>query len=219
MSKGPKGAAKDIIKHVSDFVKAMNAHYKKLQKAKNKGKDPQKKADLFPLLTFKIGRGGKVVFRTPKEQATLLAQKNKKGKTSSARSAHMTDRARHVPVYVNGKHESKIAVIIAALGDDEGPKFKDTWVAKMKANDLYNGKGKQAWWGADWGHLELKDRELPNNSPLVVECLEWYVQLVGDEYDRLNGTLEDKESTRLGKIRTRLKIEKPKKPDKAAKAK
>ena len=74
MTNSKTQATTNVEKIVGAFANDMNTLYAKIQKTKNKGKDPKNKTELFPLLSFQIGRGPKSGFRSPKLQGELLAQ-------------------------------------------------------------------------------------------------------------------------------------------------
>lgn len=200
-------ASTDVEKIVGDFAKDMNALYANIQKTKNKGKDPKKKKELFPLLTFQIGKGGKSGFRSPKLQGELLAQK-KKGKTRTCWSAHMSDRARHVPIRFDGKVKG-IGEINKILGTDDFNELKKNWVVNMKKHKLNNADRKKAWYKGDEFHLELEDRGADPGGKKVAACLETYVKLSKDDHERLSPSIEKRHKKDVKKIRARLNLEKP----------
>lgn len=198
-------ASTDIEKVCGTFVKDMNKIYADIHKKKNKDSGGGKNKKGFPLLTFFIGKGDKVGFRTPLKQAKLITQldKSETEKTSVCWSAHMSDKARHVPVRINGVVAKKNE-LAKVLGKEDYAVFTSNWVKIMKKNGLLNYDRKAAFPKTDTAHLELPDARVKKSSTRAQACMVAYVKIVEKDPQRKNSKFEANCKAMLEKIRKKL---------------
>ena len=92
----------------------------------------------------------------------------------------MTGGARHVPVFIDGKTQSR-ASLVKRIGADEDKAFEKNWVATMKKHKLLNAARKQAWYALDGFHLEVDEARPKKGSDMSIECIKEYVRLAGTD--------------------------------------
>jgi hypothetical protein len=182
----------DIEKSVKAFAKKMTTESAKILKGVKNAKDKQK------VVTFSLSGSSVSKSRTPKEQAKLLSD----GSTKVCWSAHMSDKARHVLMKVDGKvsWDAKDAF------GDKFSEFKTAWNKAMKSNSLKNAAGKDGWPSWDQFHLELDDAKIKRSSERAQACVEEYVRLTRKDKKKKNTGFEKNYKKMIDKALKALKI-------------
>jgi len=182
-------ASSSITKKAKAFVASMNAAMKtardkKLAELKKKGdKSPDSKVIK---IDFSVSKMSVTLSRTPEKQAESVA----KGRSWTCASAHMVDKARHVPMYYTlpGKSRkySKTAKEPWGSGDEHFmtfAAFKAEWAKQLKSHGVRNYRGKLVFSTSDAWHIELPSGKLLHSDPAVKKCLVEYARLtrLGDK--------------------------------------
>lgn len=144
---------------------------------------------LFPAkVKGRIKSTGKAGFRSSAEQADSLTKRS-----PSCFSAHMTNKARHVNVSVNG---GKFCAGLSGLklSKDNQKRFKAAWVAAMKRAGVHNNKGVLAWGQGDEFHLQLPGayKRSSQTRNLERKCLDAYLKLTREGSNPKNTDFEGK---------------------------
>lgn len=177
-----KTFAKDMTKSCAGIMKQRAAADKKA-KDKDKGKSAGKKeSDDPPEITFALDPSPITKSRTPAEQAQEVAD----GKSWVCWGAHMSDKARHVIMKVDGKISWDAK---KALGEDFGD-FKKAWASNMKGNGLKNANSGDGWYDGDAFHLEMADAKIDRTDERAEACLAEYVRLTREAGSDPNGKFE-----------------------------
>jgi hypothetical protein len=219
MAKDKDDASTDIVETVKAFITDMNKEMKDWQKerqaeidkevaarekaakekekekakdeAKGKGDKKEKKEKEPPLpvaipdIDFKLDPSPATECRTPAEQAEQVST----GRSDVCWSAHMSDRARHVLMQIDGKttFEPK-----KKLGKDDFDAFKKIWAKVMKSKGLRNFKGGDGWGEGDEFHLELPAAKIGREDQRAQACLDEYARLTRKAGKPRNDAFEKK---------------------------
>jgi len=193
-------ASTDIEKLVISFPKDMTEEAEKIQETRlgsTEKEDKQqagragKEAAKVPTVTFSLSPNTKSIFRTPAQQAAELARGP--GATMVCWGAHMSDKARHVLIKIDGgtnyKDDEKAAA--KAFGEEFGT-FKTKWGLVMRKYGLKNKAGGDGWAPGDPFHLELPGAKISRTSERANACLDEYARLTRVEGEKPNKPFEEK---------------------------
>ena len=191
MPKPADDASTDIDKSFAVFKKALESCCAELHK-----KDPK-----FPdKITVVISPNRKSSFRTPKQQAAEIITNN----SQVCWGAHMSDKARHVLLKIDGKGYSGLKE--AKPLKDHVKEFKEGWTRAMAKAGVLNHKGKAGWGEGDEFHLELPDGKIARTSERAGVCMEEYVKMTRKDGKKQNATFEKSNKAWIDKIIARLKL-------------
>ncbi|MEX0305253.1 MAG: hypothetical protein AB3N24_22775 [Leisingera sp.] len=194
-------AASVISTKAKAFVKGMNAtledkRKKKVDALAKKGvKDAEKKVYKAEL---KVSKNPVTLSRTPEKQAESVAS----GRSWTCASAHMVDKARHVPLFYTPPGKSK-SVYSKTAKEPWGSKdehfmsfaeFSAAWAKELGKQGVRNYKGKQAFDAGDAWHIELPSGKLLHSDPAVAKCLIRYAELTRLEGHKPNTSFENSKS-------------------------
>jgi len=146
---------------------------------------PKKKAEPapVPVVVFTLSKAKASKVRTPAEQAQEIVE----GQSWVCWSSHMSDKARHVLMKVDGEVSWDAK---AAFGEDFAA-FKKTWGETMQKHGLKNHKAGEGWSPGDEFHLELPDSKLQKSDERATACLDEYARLTRKEGQSKNAKFEE----------------------------
>lgn len=181
-------ASTDIEMRVKAFANDMTEACAMLREArikKNEALVPDAKDKAVkppPVVSFCIESNAITRSRTPAEQAAKVSDR----KSWVCWGSHMTDRARHVLMKVDGKlgWDSK-----KVLEEDFGA-FKTAWASAMHRQGLRNAEGRDGWYEGDAFHLELPESRIALTDVRAQACMEEYVRLTRQEGRSRNDRFE-----------------------------
>jgi hypothetical protein len=184
MADPKKDASTTIEADVTSFCSTINAELKswrekvKKEKGDEFGTEDTCGAAYMPEVTFKLSTGKDSKARTPEEQAIEVAR----NKSWVCWGAHMSDKARHVLMTVDGTVSWDPDVAFHMYFNE----FKTKWGAAMKKHGLLNYNSKEGYGEGDAFHLELPDARIDKGDARAEACLEEYVRLTreGDKYKK-----------------------------------
>lgn len=187
----------EVTKRSKKFIAYMNATYRGLLK----NAETNVKIGLFPefygtfpKVTFEINRGD-TGLQTPEHKAEGIVCK----RSSTCRSAHLVDAARHINTRVNGKVANQKGKQAKAFGD-HFEQFQEIWADGLKAADLRNYANKLIWAKQDPPHVELPNSKIRKlGDPLVQKCLAAYARKTRLEGRKHNTKFEKRYKTALKK--------------------
>jgi hypothetical protein len=178
-----KAFTKDITAEVE---KLRNARLEKRKKNQDIIKNPASKKSTpasVPVVTFDLSPAKESSSRTPAQQAKEVVE----GQSWVCWGAHMSDKARHVRMKVDGKLDFNVA---EALGEDFDA-FKKKWGEVMQRYKLKNKDGKDGWpEGTDKFHLELPGSKISRSDERALSCLDEYARLTREEGKNKNARFE-----------------------------
>lgn len=189
-------ASTDIEALVKDFAKDMTAEVEKLRNARLEKqkkdqdtiKNPASKKSTpasVPVVTFDLSPAKESSVRTPAQQAQEVVQKQ----SNICWSAHMSDKARHVRMMVDGKLDFDY---VKALGEDFNA-FKKKWGELMWKYNLRNVTGDPGWTEEnDKSHLELPGSKISRSHERSLACLDEYARLTREKGKDKNEKFEKK---------------------------
>ena len=151
-----------IDDRVEAFVRDVNAELAKIRK------------DARPAVRFRVNGAPITRKRTPRDQARCVSR----GVSWVCWSSHMTNKARHVQVLVNGRvygGAKKHRPVKTGLGGDFGA-FKAAWNKAMERHQLRNAQGRKGWYLKDAFHLELPNSKLRPTDRLAQQALDEYAR-------------------------------------------
>ena len=180
-------ASTDIEGLVTKFAVDMSKSATELMKnsaAKPKdGKSDPKSSNQPLTIKFSLSANKASKYRTPAEQAAEVAG----GRSWVCWGAHMSDKARHVIMSVNGKVSWDAKKVFGT----NFAEFKKEWAANMRKHGLKNYKGQDGWGDGDEFHLELPDARVPQTDERAKACLQEYVRLTRDAGKQKNSKFEE----------------------------
>jgi hypothetical protein len=119
-------------------------------------------------------------FRTPKEQAKEVAER----RSHVCWGAHMSDKARHVLPYVDGKAITDGDQFETLLGEHL-TWFKTLWANELGRIGLLNAAGGKSWFKSDdlhdQLHVELPDAKISQLDERAAACVDEYARLRPEE--------------------------------------
>jgi hypothetical protein len=175
-----KGFAKDVTAEVEKLRNARLEKQKRDQEASKKSTPAS-----VPVVTFDMSPAKESSVRTPAQQAQEVIEKQ----SNVCWGAHMSDKARHVRMKVDGKLDFDY---VKALGEDFNA-FKKKWGEVMKNYKLKNYTGTDGWAeGADKFHLELPESRISRSGERALACLDEYARLTREEGKKKNEKFEKK---------------------------
>lgn len=191
-------AASLISTKAKSFVTGMNAvlkakRDKKIEELTKKGtKDAAK--TVYDV-SLKVSKNSVTLSRTPEKQAESVAS----GRSWTCASAHMVDKARHVPMYYTKpgqtkKNYSKTAKEPWGNKDEHFMTFAEfsaAWSTQLGTQDIRNYKGKKAFDAGDAWHVELPSGKLLHSDPAVTTCMIHYAKLTRIDGGKANTKFED----------------------------
>lgn len=125
--------------------------------------------------------------RTPAAQAKMVAQ----GTSWTCNSSHMTNSARHVYIFHDGKIAWSLGGLKGQIGTDEHAYLMSLYAQGMKKQGLNNFKGKPGFLptSGDPYHVELPGSRTASDSA-VKECVVEYKTLIDGGKGKVNKSFE-----------------------------
>jgi hypothetical protein len=182
-------ASTEIEAKVKDFAKDLTNWAKKWREDKLAQDPDAKLMCLYPEVKFVMSPNKKSAFRTPAQQALEITLQ----KSWMCWGPHMSDKARHVVMIVDGNAQYDGRDAKNAFGKDF-PKFTKAWGELMKKHVLKNfDKGGDGWAGdPDPYHLELPDSRIKKTDERAKECVKEYLRLTREKGLKKNSKFEGK---------------------------
>lgn len=156
---------------------------------------------VFPKsVTLKISPNKNARTRTPRQQANSVV----KGGSWVCWGAHMSDKARHVILIVDGKPYYGLGKCVPIKPFRKV--FEAVWSKAMKAAGVLNFKGEAGYRGGDEFHLELPDAKISKTSDRAKKCMEEYVRQTRKQGKSKNKKFEKSYKKLIEKTEKALKI-------------
>jgi hypothetical protein len=131
----------------------------------------------LPRITFTVSRNKSSSFRTPAEQAREVVS----SKSHVCWGGHMSDKARHVLPYVDGRGITDGDEFERLLGTNLF-RFQALWVSELRLNDLRDAGGGLTWFKTpglhDQLHVELPNSKIDQTDARAKACVDEYARLL-----------------------------------------
>jgi hypothetical protein len=174
--------ANEIEKQVKAFAEDLNKELVTLRTSRLEEAQKTDPKATVPVVTFTLSKGKDSLSRTPEEQAKLVSD----GSSWVCWSGHMTDKARHVLMKVDGKVDWDPK---KALGKDFED-YKKKWNSLMTTHGLKNYKGGDGYAPGDEFHLELPDSKMAKDDERAKKCLDEYARISREEGGKKNAKFD-----------------------------
>lgn len=182
-------------------TKTVHSQWKRAHEAAGTKKKKRNAPDVFPEgVTFKISPNKKAKCRTAKQQAEAVL----KGGSWVCWGAHMSDKARHVIMKVEG-------AAYYGLGKCKPirpfkKQFIAAWSKAMSDAGVLNFKSEPGYRSGDEFHLELPDARLKKTDERAKACMDHYVRETRKKGRKKNKKFEDSYKGLIKAAEKRVKV-------------